>query len=157
RPNHPSSFLGHNDREVYPFKRLTAVVKSLRTFRFDRAARLLFIFVALCAISPGFFPRTVIAESEEPASGMTRNIFESDVRKQQEAAEQQKLAEEQARAAAAEAERKKHSPSPAIAQLGSVLATANVKEQIQPPDERAKMRINPEAPAPFVGIADSYF
>lgn len=59
-----------------------------------------------------------------------------------------------AQKAKAKAEARKEAP---VAPIGSVFSSASPQEHLSPPDARAKMRINPEAPGPFVGLASSYF
>jgi hypothetical protein len=41
--------------------------------------------------------------------------------------------------------------------IGTVFSSSEPGSHISPPDARAAMRLNPEAPGPFIGLASSYF
>lgn len=80
-------------------------------------------------------------------------FFESDAAKAKAAEEAKRLEEEKKNAAKSE----EAAANEGKLAIGSFLSSGNSKEHITPPNTRASIPVNPEAPAPFIGLATAYF
>jgi len=78
------------------------------------------------------------------AEGLAENFFESEAQKA-EAAKQ-----------VARENQEENQPEAPLA-IGSTFSGVDPQAHLTPPDARAQMRINPEAPGPFIGLATAYF